>query len=174
MVATLFCLVGLPASGKSTAARQIQTLYPDLIVVSPDRIRAQLYDDAAIQGDWAAIESVVEQGLAQASTAIALGQSPLAIYDATNANPTHRTGAIALARGCGFTRVIGLWLDCPITLCLTRNQARSRQVPEAVLEWMEAMLRSHPPQLADGFDQVIRITPAMPLLVWLPQVAALV
>jgi predicted kinase len=171
-MATLLCLVGLPASGKSTAVAQIQTLYPDLIVVSPDRIRADLYGDAAIQGDWGAIESVVEQRLRQASAAITIGQSPVAIYDATNAHPIHRTQAIALARDCGFTTVIGLWFDVPIALCLTRNQGRSRQVPAAVIERMDAMLRSHPPQLADGFDQVMRITPALPLQVWLPRVAA--
>jgi predicted kinase len=166
-------MVGLPASGKSTAVRQIQTLYPDLIVVSPDRIRAQLYGDARIQGDWATIESVVEQDLKQASTAIALRQSPLAIYDATNAHPSHRVEAITLARSCGFTTVIGLWFDCPIALCLTRNQARSRQVPEVVIERMDTMLRSHPPQVADGGDRVIRITPAIPSpMMWLPQVAA--
>jgi predicted kinase len=169
---TLLCLVGLPASGKSTAVAQIQTLYPDLVVVSPDRIRADLYGDAAIQGDWTAIEAIVETQLITAAQAITLGRSPVTIYDATNANLTHRIEAIALAHDCGFTTVIGLWFDVPIALCLTRNQGRDRQVPEAVLERMDAMLRSHPPQLADGFDQVIRITPAMPLQVWLPQVAA--
>jgi predicted kinase len=169
---TLLCLVGLPASGKSTAVAQIQTLYPDLIVVSPDRIRADLYGDAAIQGDWAAIEAIVETQLIAAAQAIALGRSPVAIYDATNANPTHRIEAIALARDCGFTTVIGLWFDVPIALCLTRNQGRSRQVPAAVVERMDAMLRSHPPQVADGFEQVIRITPAMPLRAWWSQVAS--
>ncbi len=168
---TLLCLVGLPASGKSTAVVQIQTRYPNLMVVSPDRIRAGLYGDAAIQGDWAAIEAVVEQGLRQASAAIVIGQSPATIYDATNANPTHRIAAINLARNCGFTTVIGLWFDMPIALCLARNQNRDRQVPSAVLERMEAMLRSHPPQLTDGFDRIIGITPAMPLQAWLPEVA---
>ena len=169
---TLLCLVGLPASGKSTAIAQIQTLYPDLVVVSPDRIRTGLYGDAAIQGDWATIEAIALMQLIAAAQAIGLAQSPVAIYDATNANPTHRVKAIAIARDCGFTTVIGLWFDLSIVLCLTRNQARSRQVPEAVIERMAAMLRSHPPQLADGFDQVIRITPAMPLQAMLPRVAA--
>ncbi len=165
---TLLCLVGLPASGKSTAVGPIQTRYPNLMVVSPDRIRADLYGDAAIQGDWAAIQAIVETQLIAAAQA----QSPVAIYDATNANSTHRIEAINLARNCGFTTVIGLWFDVPLALCLTRNQHRDRQVPAAVLERMEAMLRSHPPQVADGFDQVIRITPAMPLRMWLPSVAA--
>ncbi len=162
---TLLCLMGLPASGKSTAVASIQTLYPNLRVVSPDRIREDLYGDAAIQGDWATIQAIVETQL------IAAAQSPVSIYDATNANPIHRVEAIALARDCGFTTVIGLWFDLPIALCLTRNQARSRQVPEAVIERMDAMLRSHPPQMADGFEQVLQITPAMPLQAWLPQVA---
>jgi predicted kinase len=171
-MSALLCLVGLPASGKSTAVTQMQFCHPELRVVSPDRIRTDLYGDAAVQGDWATIEAIVETQLIAAAQAIALGRSSVAIYDATNANPTHRVAAIALARGCGFTTVIGLWFDIPIVLCLVRNRARDRQVPETVIERMDMMLRSHPPQVADGFDQVIQITPAMPWSVWLPPVAS--
>jgi predicted kinase len=168
MTPTLLCLVGLPASGKSTIVAHIQTDRPNLIVVSPDRIRAELYGDAAIQGDWATIEARVATQFRDA----AHGRSANAIYDATNANPTHRIEAIALARRSGFARVIGLWVDAPLELCLSRNQARDRQVPATAIDRMDAMLRSHPPQLADGFDQVIQITPAMPWSVWWPPVAS--
>ncbi len=170
MMPTMLCLVGLPASGKSTIVAHIQTHWPNLIVVSPDRMRAELYGDATIQGDWAVIESIVATQFSGAAQAI--GRSSLAIYDATNAHPTHRIEAIGLARRSGFTTVIGLWIDCPIALCLIRNQARQRQVPASVIERMEAMLRSHPPQLADGYDRVIQITPAMPASAWWPQVAS--
>jgi predicted kinase len=170
MPTTLLCLVGLPASGKSTIVTAIQTDCPKLIVVSPDRIRADLYGDAAIQGDWAVIESIVA---AQFNAVIqAIGPSPVAIYDATNANPTHRIEAIALARRCGFGRVIGIWVDCPLALCLARNQSRERQVPAAAIARMDAMLRSHPPQLADGYDRLIRLTPATPWPEFQRQVAS--
>jgi predicted kinase len=132
---TLFCLVGLPASGKSTWVNAIAADYPNVRSICPDRIRANLYGDAAVQGDWATIES-------------------------TNAVHRHRIEAISLARHCGFTTMIAVWFDCPIALCLARNQMRSRQVPRSVLESMDAALRSNPPTLADGFDQILPITPA--------------
>jgi predicted kinase len=157
----LLCLVGLPASGKSTIVTAIQTDCPKLIVVSPDRIRADLYGDAAIQGDWAVIESMVAAQFCQAVNPT-IAPSPVAIYDATNANPAHRIEAIALARRCGFGRVIGIWVDCPLALCLAHNQSRERQVPAAAIARMDAMLRSHPPQVADGYDRLIRLTPATP------------
>jgi predicted kinase len=157
---TLFCLVGLPASGKSTWVNAIAADYPNVRSICPDRIRAKLYGDAAIQGDWATIESVVRSELTTAAQAIVFNTAPFAIYDATNAVQQHRLEAIALARHCGFTTIIAVWFDCPIGLCLARNQKRSRQVPRSVLESMDAALRSNPPTLADGFDQILPITPA--------------
>jgi predicted kinase len=157
---TLFCLVGLPASGKSTWVKAIQADYPNARSICPDRIRANLYGDPTVQGDWATIESVVRSELTTAAQAIASNIVPFAIYDATNAVQQHRMEAIALARHCGFTTIIAVWFDCPIGLCLARNQMRSRQVPRSVLESMDVALRSHPPTLSDGFDQIFPITPA--------------
>jgi predicted kinase len=172
MVATLFCLVGLPGSGKSTWVAQIQIHYPNLIVVSPDRIRANLFGDAAIQGDWSEIAAIVAKQLFDAVESIAAGRSTLAIYDATNAQRTHRCEAVEVAREAGFTTVVGIWFDFPLATCLARNQQRSRQVPSTVLERMDQALQSHPPQLHDGFDRLYRITPATPRSALLPLVAS--
>ena len=49
---TLFVTIGLPASGKSTWAKDYQGEdFKDTIIVSTDRIRAHLYGDERIQGD---------------------------------------------------------------------------------------------------------------------------
>ena len=53
------CLIGLPGSGKSTFARQWVEYDPNCIIISTDTIRAELFGDETIQGDWNLIEQVV-------------------------------------------------------------------------------------------------------------------
>ncbi|NJR58666.1 MAG: ATP-binding protein [Cyanobacteria bacterium CRU_2_1] len=45
-------LIGVPGSGKSTFAQQWIARSPEYIWLSTDRIRAELFGDAANQGDW--------------------------------------------------------------------------------------------------------------------------
>ncbi|RMG08866.1 MAG: hypothetical protein D6728_13705 [Cyanobacteria bacterium J055] len=44
-------LIGLPGSGKSTFAAQLDSLNDESIIISPDRIRAELYGNESIQGN---------------------------------------------------------------------------------------------------------------------------
>jgi predicted kinase len=90
-------LIGLPASGKSTLA-QILAQESGGLVVSTDRIRAQLYGDEAVQGVWQEIETEVFK---QVKDAIKQQQS--VIYDATNANCLWRTRFLR--------QVATYWLD---------------------------------------------------------------
>jgi predicted kinase len=153
---TITLLIGLPGSGKSTWARAWQLAVPGRCCVATDAIRQELFGDAAVQGPWRAIEQRAEQLLCQIVQQIHRGEATAAVFDATNANAVHRQQAIALVRQCGFTRVAGLWLDVPLALCLTRNAARDRPVPESVLYAMHQHLLTTPPQRADGFDRLRR------------------
>jgi predicted kinase len=68
-----------------------------------------------------------------------------------------RLEAIALARDCRFTQIQGIWVNPGLAVCLARNRARARQVPEAVIERMARRLNELPPALADGFDQLTMV-----------------
>lgn len=146
----LFLLIGLPGSGKSTLARQLITACPQAILVSTDAIRAQLFGDESIQGNWMLIWQQIRQQFQQA-----VHQTPATIYDATNARRCYRREIIQLAQEVGFVKITALWVNTPLHICLERNRQRDRQVPEEVILQMQCYLLDTPPSLAEGLDQVI-------------------
>ena len=152
----LILLIGLPGSGKSTLAQQLLTADPKLKLISSDLIRKQLFGDEAIQGPWLLIWREVQRQFHGAVVQISAGVVSAAIYDATNVRRRNRREAIALARATGFTKIIGLWVDTPVWLCLARNRRRSRQVPEEVIFGMHRSVRDAPPALNEGFNELIR------------------
>jgi predicted kinase len=148
-------LIGLPASGKSTLARILAKESGGLIV-STDRVRAQLYGDETIQGVWQEIETEV---FSQVKGAVDRQQS--VIYDATNANRLWRTGFLQQVANFGDLRWIGWYLDLPIEVCKQRNQERDRLVPESVIDSMAAELAQFPPDASDGLAVCYRV-PLLP------------
>lgn len=151
MIPRLILLIGLPGSGKSTLARHLVVQHPSRRLISTDSIRSALFGDEAHQGSWSLIWDELGQQFRDAATQIRQGTAHDAIYDATNAVRRQRRQVMALARSCGFQKLVGLWLDVPLEVCLERNQTRDRQVPEAVIQRMHQCLRGAPPSLNEGF-----------------------
>jgi len=152
---TIVVLIGIPGSGKSSLARFLLAQWRSCCYISSDAIRAQLYGDAQIQGDWLMIEAQI---LWQANRAAQLGDRspiPAALYDATNCHPENRAVMIAHLRKCGFTKILGVWLNLPLAICLQRNQERDRRVSPAVISAMHQMLQQSPPRRTEGFDRLI-------------------
>ena len=173
----LILLIGIPGSGKSSLAAKLQQAGGFL--VATDQIRAALFGDASIQGDWRLIWQAVEQQLRVASSRITsstincttsaqknpdlTAPSPaFVVYDATNTRRRARREMIRLARSLGYNRIVGLWLNPPLSVCLARNQQRPRQVPEAVIQRMHRQLWSAPPKLCEGLDLLLHYGGTMP------------
>ncbi len=150
-------LIGLPGSGKSTwASHFVQAGHP-FVVISTDQIRADLYGDESIQGNWQGIWQEVTRRLEWALGATQAGAIAGVVYDATNTQRGARRQVLQQARSLGYTRCIGVWVDVPVSLCLARNAQRSRQVPEAVIETMARRLAAAPPHWDEGFDALVRL-----------------
>ena len=141
-------LIGLPASGKSTFA-QVLAEEINAVVVSTDEIRAQLYGDAANQGIWADIEVEV---LDQIKTAVEKDQP--VIYDATNVMRPWRLDFLYKTVNLFNIQWIGWHLQTSVEKCKQRNQQRDRQVPDEVINKMNANLQENPPESNEGLLKI--------------------
>jgi predicted kinase len=148
-------LIGIPGSGKTTFASQLQRSHSRSLIICPDQIRNRLYGCSSIQGNWHEIWQQIEIEFKQANT---LQHS--VIYDATNCHRPDREAAIALAKSSGFEQISGLWLKVPLWICLMRNQRRDRQVPEEVVISMDRAIQDSPPQLQEGFSALLYPKPS--------------
>lgn len=150
-MAELLILIGLPGSGKSTLAAQ-WAFHWNWELVSTDAIRAELYGDEAIQGDWRQVFGRVQHRLQQVVLEDHLG----AILDATNVQRRSRRQLIRSARSWGYRRISALWVDVPLAECLARNEKRDRQVPPAIIQRMARQLQGATPTPQEGLDALIR------------------
>jgi predicted kinase len=147
-------LIGVPGSGKSTFATALCKL-GNYVIVSTDEIRAALYGNAAIQGNWNEVEN---QALENVENAIASGKG--VIYDATNFKRTFRMDFLIKAEkqvkrdSVDFPVWIAWYLKTPIETCIEWNQKRDRQVPPEIIEAMSKSLSNFPPLPGEGFAAV--------------------
>jgi predicted kinase len=149
--ASVVMLIGVPGSGKSHLAEKILSRHPHSAeIISPDLIRQILYGNAAIQGEWSEVWQEVQNAFASAAR-----RQKTVIYDATNYQRAYRQDMINLGRRCGFRRVTGIWLNVPLWICLSRNESRSRQVPEEIIIEMYRHLVFNPPTLDEGFAALL-------------------
>ncbi|PSN15200.1 AAA family ATPase [filamentous cyanobacterium CCT1] len=153
-------LVGVPGSGKSTWARDFVMVYPRYRIVSTDSIRATLYGNETIQGEWRQVWYQVLAQWHESIAAIQRGELDGVIYDATNARRRNRREAIAVARQIGFAPIVLGWFDVPLSLALERNRERPRQVPIDIVATMHRQLQGAPPSVAEGVDQVLILQPS--------------
>ena len=140
---TLYTMVGLPASGKSTFAAN----HPECIVVCPDEIRARLYGDASIQGNGAQVFSIAFKHINQA---LAAGHD--VIFDATNTKRRYRK---AIFKNAPSAYHVAVYLKTPLEVCKERNAKRERVVPNEVIERMAVYL--NPPTIEEGFKEIIEL-----------------
>jgi predicted kinase len=148
-------LIGPPASGKTTLAAVLAKL-TGAVVLSTDRLRAEIFGDAAVQGPWPEIEAQLHQRIWEA---VAAGRP--VIVDATHAR---RPWRLAILQGLVLptpVEWIGWWLTTPLSTCLRRNQSRQRPVPEPVIRELAAALADPAmgPSQREGLAAVVTVAP---------------
>jgi predicted kinase len=144
-MSTLYMMVGIPGSGKSTFAKTLKGKY-----VSRDEVRFKLLQDG---DDYFAKEGEVfqkfiyeiEEGLSRCSDVI---------VDATHLNKGSRYKLLSKVRP---ERVVAIVMDTSLDVCLQRNAQRSGRalVPEDVIRDMYQHMTI--PNYDEGFDAIIMI-----------------
>lgn len=149
---SVIMMAGVPASGKSTIARELGTML-DLDVLSSDAIREEITgseSDLSRDRDvWSSLYERVERVITQRQSCI---------VDATHNSLHVRERDIERYREYGARMVVCVHVIAELETVLTRNRARERFVPEAVISRMHTNLRLDPPSHEDGFDAVIRLS----------------
>ena len=148
MAPTFFMMVGIPGSGKSTAAAKLAAKI-GAVIVSSDAIRGELYGDEAVQGSHAYVFHIMEE---RTMAALAAGRS--VIYDATNVTVERRRDFLAkLPRNVQKACIL---VNASKERALQNNLRRERHVPEWVIHQMADQLV--PPTKDEGWDAIRIVT----------------
>ena len=130
-----FLTVGLPGCGKSTFAQKYKG---KLIEINLDQCRELVNgseeDQSNIMEVLAYRDSLIEQA--------ALHGADIIISD-TNLHPEFRKQLIDQLKKLGFEVTI-VHFKTSLETCKSRNQGRSRQVPDEIMDQMEEMRTQHP------------------------------
>ena len=140
---TLYMMVGLPASGKSTYAKLLAEEVNG-IIVSSDGIRAEWYGSEEIQGDAGKIFREVEL---RCKNALGAGRS--VVMDATNMNAKKRANFLRQMPECHKVCVV---MAVPFDECIKRDEERPRHVGPAVMEKMRKNFQM--PYYNEGWDHI--------------------
>ena len=141
----LVLLIGAPASGKSTFARNH---FAEDTIISSDTLRSSRA--AGTTGNWpkdvfAPMHALVEKRLAAGL---------LTVIDATNTDWMRRSELIRTAREHGRAAV-AIVFNLPLELCLAQNGNRSNAVPASVIRRQVADLERDLDRLdLEGFSSV--------------------
>lgn len=144
-------LIGLPASGKSTFAKELiegenGAQRDDIKYLSSDKIREELYGDESVQTDPSKVFELM-----RTRTLDALKEGKHVIYDATNIGRKKRKGLLQqLPKGVHKTAV---YMATGYRTCIDMNTHRERTVPKIAIDNMYKSLQI--PIYSEGWDNIV-------------------
>lgn len=143
-MSTLYMMIGLSGSGKSTEAKKIGDSL-GIPVISSDEIRKELTgSEEDFSKDTQIWTSVIPDRLRSAL------QQGDAVFDATNLRVRDRNKirkCIGSEHSC-----LAVFMDTPLEVCIERQAGRERKVPRERIEEMYREMA--PPTTSEGFLSV--------------------
>lgn len=144
-VPTFVMMVGLPASGKSTYAKELAEEMR-AVICSSDAIRKELYGDENSQDNNEEVFKLLHSRIKEC-----LKKGVNVIYDATNINSKRRRAFLSELRNIPCTKRCVV-MTTPFKECCERNDSRDRVVPYEVIERMYKNWNT--PYWFEGWDEI--------------------
>ena len=144
-----YLLVGLPGSGKSKIAEEYRE--KGAHVFSSDALRKELFGNETDQKHNAEVFDELHKRI---KASLRNGQDT--VYDACNIDKRRRAAFLNELKNIECEKVC-LCVMTPYEICLERNKARERTIPERVIKRM--YLNWCPPDVAEGFNSVDLLFP---------------
>lgn len=143
---TLYVLIGISGSGKSTYAEKLQ-LSRNIAVVSTDSIREEMLGSEANQSDGA---EIFRCAYSRINRHLSLGQD--IVFDATNTTTYGRNQLLdSIKEPC---KKVAVLVMTPLDVALARNLERSRTVPESVIHRQHMQLMKDGESILNQFDDI--------------------
>lgn len=147
-MSTLYLMYGLPGSGKSSFAKQMEGVYR----LNRDQLREMMFPGKKYSSSREKAVVEVEQAVAQAL----LTSNRSVVIDDTNIHRVTRERWYTLAKEVNpKIKVVILKMNTPIDVTLQRNQNRDAVVPELSMRRMIKTFRQEPVEQDDlKYDQI--------------------
>lgn len=151
----ILMLIGLPASGKSTFARQVQDSLDNVFVFSSDDVRQEVYEDETCQDNPKLIFDILYKKISK---------------ELKNKHDNNEGKKIIIVDACStkkkdrqeiFKRfnkkamIYGILMNTDTYDCLKRNNERDRVVPAYAILRMYKNFEN--PKLDEGFEEILEV-----------------
>lgn len=148
----LYVMIGPSGAGKSTAAKTFAAKF-NAEIVSTDEIRKALFGNECVQKEGRRVFEA-----AYMSVRAHLNHRRSVVFDATNTTMKGREEILRAVQDCAECKKrVAVLVTPPKDVSLRRNAARSRKVPEKVIDRQYYQLMEDGETILDQFDQVVFI-----------------
>lgn len=146
---TLYFLVGIPASGKTTWSEEKIKSDGNIVHLSSDLLRVELYNNINDREHNSEVFNIMNK-----RTKDYLKNGVSVIYDATNISSKRRVNFVGELKKINCKKVCVYFAENP-NICINNDYNRDRQVGDGVIENMYKNLQI--PMYHEGWDEIVVI-----------------